>query len=117
VDEAEQIVQLAAAQVLQGVRRVARHSNGSATGGIASKYDHEHLICITNKLYSQALFQQQGSPFPQVQLPPLQSWMHHTGHASAEVCQTWSIIAKFILLLFIMLNLVTYSYSVNYSSI
>jgi hypothetical protein len=43
--------------------------------------------------------------------------MHHTGHASAEVCQTWSIIAEFILLLFIMLNLVTSSYLVNYSSI
>jgi hypothetical protein len=43
--------------------------------------------------------------------------MHHTGHALAEVCQTLSIIAKFILLLFISLNLVTSSYLVNYNSI
>jgi hypothetical protein len=81
------------------------------------------MICITKKLHWQSLFQQQGIPFPQVQLPPLQpplspqSWMHHTRHASVEVCQTWSIIDKFILLLFIMLNLVTSSYLVNYSLI
>jgi hypothetical protein len=43
--------------------------------------------------------------------------MHHTGHALAEVYQTWSIIAKFSFLLFIMLNLVTSSYLVNYNSI
>jgi hypothetical protein len=54
----------------------------------------EHLICITNKLRSQAYFEQQGIPFPQVQLSPLatplpsHSWMHHTGHASAKVCLT-----------------------------
>jgi hypothetical protein len=81
----------------------------------------EHLICITNKLYSQAYFEQQGIPFPHVQLPPLaplappQWWMYHTGPASVEVCQTWLIVAKFSLLLFIMLNLVTSSYLVNYS--
>jgi hypothetical protein len=75
------------------------------------------------KLHSHAYFEQQGIPFPQVQLPPLaplappHSWMHNTRHASAEICQTWSIIAKFSLLLFIMLNLETSSYLVNYSSI
>jgi hypothetical protein len=36
--------------------------------------------------------------------------MHYMGHGSVEVCQTWSIIAKFILFLFISLNLVTPSF-------
>jgi hypothetical protein len=83
----------------------------------------EYLICITNKVSSQAYFKKQGILFPQVQLPPLaplsppHSWMHRTGHASTEVWQTWLIIAKFSILLFINLNLVTSSYLVNYSSI
>jgi hypothetical protein len=83
----------------------------------------ENLTLISNKLRSQAYFKQQVILFPQVQLSPLapssppHSWMHYTEHASADVCQTWSIIAKFSLLLFIILKLVTSSYLVNYISI
>jgi hypothetical protein len=42
------------------------------------------------KLHSHAYFEQQGIPFPQVQLPPLaplappHSWMHHTGHGGSH---------------------------------
>jgi hypothetical protein len=129
VDEEEWRVQLTDARVLQVARRAARRGKGSETEGVASKswtisfWIIEYCICITNKLYSHAFFHQQGISFSQVQLPPLQppppppQWMHYTRHGSTEVCQTWSIIPKFILLLFISLNLVTSNYLVNYNSI
>jgi hypothetical protein len=43
VDEVERRVELAAARVLQATRRAIRCGNGSATGGVASKYDLEQL--------------------------------------------------------------------------
>jgi hypothetical protein len=109
VDEAERRVQFVDARVLQAGKRAARHEKGSGMGGV-DFWIIEYYICIANKLHSHAFFQQQSIPFSQVQPPPPPpQLMHYMGHGSAEVCQTLSIIARFILFLFISLNLVTSS--------